>query len=130
MTAVGTVHLVINPVAGGGSARDGQSTFDKLLILLASANVTVTESHVMPLLAASGYTVKSYETQSIGDAATIARDITQECPVSSQEEARTVILAGGDGTMHELMEGIYDLEAEGKGGGRWNLIMIPVGTVS
>jgi diacylglycerol kinase family enzyme len=80
-------------------------------------------------LEASGYAIKSYETQNVGDAARIAREISEQPASTAQGGARTVVLAGGDGTMHEFIEGIYSLRGKEAKGERWELVMIPVGTV-
>ncbi|KAI9636782.1 ATP-NAD kinase-like domain-containing protein [Dioszegia hungarica] len=107
-----TVYLVVNPVAGQQTARD------------------FVKSYVKPLLEPSGYSIKAYETQSVGDAARIAREISEQPASTAQGGARTVVLAGGDGTMHEFIEGIYSLGGKEAKGERWELVMIPVGTAN
>lgn len=95
-----------------------------------AADQAVVKSYVKPLLEPSGYSIKAYETQSVGDAARIAREISEQPASTAQGGARTVVLAGGDGTMHEFIEGIYSLGGKEAKGERWELVMIPVGTVS
>lgn len=73
--------------------------------------------------------MKTYETQREGDAARIAREIGDVSAGKGSDSVLTVLLAGGDGTAHEFIEGIYGLKGKGKGGVKWNLVILPLGTV-
>lgn len=49
-----------------------------------------------------------------------------------KDEPIVVIVIGGDGTTHELIEGVtvdYQAGNEEQGWGRWELIVLPFGTV-
>lgn len=76
----------------------------------------------MPLLdSIAGVTYNIHTTQSPGDAGRIGRMIKLE-----HSPPYRVIIAGGDGTAHEMMEGVF-----GDGGdvGKWFLAVLPLGTV-
>lgn len=73
-------------------------------------------AHVLPLLDKHGLAYKIHKTASPNDAASIARTI------ASEPSPHKVIVAGGDGTSHELMEGITS--------GRWELVILPLGTAN
>lgn len=58
------------------------------------------------------------------DAGRIGLDILKSIPENGEVN---VIIAGGDGTAHELIEGVAQ---SGKSLNKWNLIILPLGTVS
>jgi diacylglycerol kinase family enzyme len=70
----------------------------------------------------------SYITNAPKDAGRIGQDIVraQEQP----EEPIKVVVAGGDGTAHELIEGIVGLSGQPAKNRIWQLIILPLGTVS
>ena len=78
---------------------------------------------------------KTYHTESVCDAGRIGREIltTMDDRTESTSPIVSVMIAGGDGTMHEMIEGI--LEAVRQGGetarlGRWEIVILPLGTAS
>jgi diacylglycerol kinase family enzyme len=49
---------------------------------------------------------------------------------SGERTKNSVVVAGGDGTAHELIEGILEgVREKGTDIGRWELIILPLGTV-
>lgn len=82
---------------------------------------SVVETHVVPLLAAVGEAYKVYTTSGVNDAGRTGQDIQ-----AGHDGTPKVIIAAGDGTAHELMEGIFKGEVVGK----WELAVLPMGTVS
>ncbi|WVR09054.1 hypothetical protein IAU60_006115 [Kwoniella sp. DSM 27419] len=102
-----TVHVVVNPAAGHGKAP------------------AFVEEHVESLLATLEIPYKLYTTAAPLDAGEIARSIYDALSPSSGESRVPVILAGGDGTAHEFMEGVL-----GQDGVTWDLIPLPLGTAN
>ncbi len=91
----------------------------------------VVEVNVIPLLAAAGLSARTHETAKVGDAARIARLISSECVKAGQNgSACKVVIAGGDGTAHEFIEGIYEDGYMRGVRSRWELALLPLGTVS
>jgi diacylglycerol kinase family enzyme len=70
----------------------------------------------------------SYTTSGPKDAGRIGQEIASGN--MSQEEPIRVIVAGGDGTAHELIEGIVSLPGHSGSNRTWQLIILPLGTVS
>jgi len=67
-----------------------------------------------------------YLTKAEKDAGNIGRQIR----TSSRGEEVKVIIAGGDGTAHAMIEGILeDVDPDKQRIGRWELIVLPLGTV-
>ena len=84
---------------------------------------SVVDEHVVPLLDALNVQSKVHLT----DAPLHAGDIGVELLGSAQDgQELDVIVAGGDGTAHELIEGVVSC---GRPIGRWNLVILPLGTV-
>jgi len=83
------------------------------------------ENYVLPLLADVGIPYEIHHTTGVRDAGRIGRSILS----TSTETERTVIIAGGDGTAHEMIEGNLEAVREGKKLGRWELVVLPLGTV-
>ena len=107
-------HIIVNPIAGGRRARKNLEIVKRLL---AERGV--------------GYTV--YETSGAGDAKEIAARLTArdeagqaaEAALTQTENLRPVplelVVVGGDGTLHEVLNGISDPSA-------CRLGLIPSGT--
>ena len=70
----------------------------------------------------------SYTTSGPKDAGRIGQEIPNEN--RSEGEPIKVIVAGGDGTAHELIEGIVSLPGHSGSNRTWQLIILPLGTVS
>ena len=88
----------------------------------------VVNEQVIPLLQSQGVGHTYHETQSPGDAGVIGTTILKATP---RGEAVSVVMAGGDGTAHELIEGVM-AHAHGQAEahiGRWELAILPLGTV-
>lgn len=81
----------------------------------------------MPILKALHRPYEVHTTKSPRDAGAIAVEILH---TSKEDESITVVVAGGDGTAHELIEGVCHLAEGGKPSGRWELIILPLGTAS
>jgi diacylglycerol kinase family enzyme len=79
---------------------------------------------VIKLLKALEISFDVHTTSAPRDAGSIGIKILQTLPEGADV---TVITAGGDGTAHELIEGLVQ---SGKSYGRWNLVILPLGTVS
>ncbi|KAL7421279.1 hypothetical protein Q5752_004164 [Cryptotrichosporon argae] len=105
MSAPKVFHLIVNPAAGHGFAP----TF-------------VTE-HVAPLLTRLSHPYELHTTSAPLDAGAIGARIAAAAagwPVK-------VIVAGGDGTAHELIEGLYQSGLEL---GEWSIAVLPLGTAN
>lgn len=84
----------------------------------------VVEENVLPLLSSRGLSCKIHET----DASTSGSGSIAHAILADRGEGSTkVIIAGGDGTAHELIDGVL---ASDSSLGRWKLIVLPLGTVS
>jgi diacylglycerol kinase family enzyme len=89
--------------------------------------VVVTEK-VVPLLDKLGLHHTAYTTQAPKDAGRIGQEILASHDSSS--EPIKVIVAGGDGTAHELIEGVVGLPFKSDNvKTTWQLIILPMGTV-
>lgn len=84
------LHLIVNPAAGARRA------------LPFARNV------VLPLLEAAGVETKLHETEGVEDAARIARELSR----GSQAGIRNIAVVGGDGTVHEVLNGLLMVEGE------------------
>lgn len=78
-------HIIYNPVAGKGKSERFRSSIEKLLL------ETKTD-----------YTF--YETQKNRDAVEIARSLTEK----NSDDFLDIVAMGGDGTLHEVLNGIKD----------------------
>jgi YegS/Rv2252/BmrU family lipid kinase len=92
--------LVVNPVAGGRTTR-----FQKKIEDLLRERVSLT----------------SFTTRGKGDAFTFAKE---------NPDTDLMVVAGGDGTFNEVINGIFSSEARASGGKLPPLALIPVGTVN
>ena len=91
--------------------------------------ITVVADNVIPLLDQLGLHHNSYITNAPKDAGRIGKDIAEK--QRDIAEAINVVVAGGDGTAHELIEGIVGLPGNSASSSRvWHLIILPLGTVS
>jgi diacylglycerol kinase family enzyme len=86
------------------------------------------QEHVVTLLNRLQEPHKVWTTTAPRHAGDIARTILSE--VADRAGVVKVVVAGGDGTAHELIEGIKSsgLQA-GSPGIRWELVILPLGTV-
>ncbi|ORY33148.1 ATP-NAD kinase-like domain-containing protein [Naematelia encephala] len=102
-------HLIVNPAAGHGKAPE------------------FVQNHVVPLLHHLGIAFELHETKGVRDAGRIGAEIltTTSFPVK-------VVIAGGDGTAHEMIEGVLKAERDKKDQalGRWELVILPLGTAN
>ena len=90
--------------------------------------MSVVDEHVIPLLKALNVEYRIHRTTGIRDAGRIGRLILAES--GDSVEKISVVVAGGDGTAHELIEGVLEGVREGKTEiGRWELVILPLGTV-
>lgn len=88
--------------------------------------MSVVKDKVLPVLSERHLTYKIHETDaSTSGSGSIARDIVSDCGESTAPTK--VIVAGGDGTAHELIDGVLSSPSRL---GRWELIVLPLGTVS
>lgn len=83
------------------------------------------DDHVLPLLGHFNLPVEVHETSGVRDTGRIGRGILSK----SSETKVTVVIAGGDGTAHEMIEGVLEGVREGSMLGRWELAILPLGTV-
>lgn len=101
-SSVRRLHVVINPASGGRSAE--QILVDEVHPLISNHS------------AAAGHRVIEYRTQCEGDAARIGREILaaeKECGGGTSRETAILIAAlGGDGTTHELLNGLVEVSTE------------------
>ncbi len=95
-----TLHVIVNPAAGGGRAGRRWPTY--------AAEI-----------ARHGYDVKPSFTTGPGDATTSARQL-------AVEGARTIVCVGGDGTANEIINGLIDADQPVNPDTR--LALIPCGT--
>lgn len=81
----------------------------------------------MPLLNALEIPFEVWTTTGVNDAGRIGREILAQAGPGAGERKVTVVVAAGDGTAHELMDGVF-----GAGGeiGKWEIAVLPMGTVS
>jgi len=86
---------------------------------------SVVEKNVIPLLVHLGLQHVIHTTSGVRDAGRIGRSILKVETLSK----KTVIIAGGDGTAHEMIEGILEAVRGGSKLGRWGLVILPLGTV-
>lgn len=103
------ISLIVNPAAGARQA----SAF--------------TQNVVLPLLKLAGIRATLHETEEEEDAARIAREIleNEECP------DKVLCVLGGDGTVHEVLNGLLIREGELKGPeGDVEMILMYVVTIS
>lgn len=87
--------------------------------------LVVTDS-VLPLLTSRGLTYKIHET----DAASSGSGSIARAIMADRSDPTRVIVAGGDGTAHELIDGVLSSGSGSGSVGRWDLVVLPLGTVS
>lgn len=105
--------------------------------------LSVLNEHIIPILNHFQQSYRVYPTTAPLHAGEIGRSILDSRrelekgggPVvgGERDEPNVVIVVGGDGTAHELIEGVaidQQAENEDQGWGRWELIVLPFGTVS
>ena len=91
--------------------------------------VSVIDERAIPLLKAVRAKYELHTTSGPKDAGRLGQKLLSDAP-SPAKEPLTVIVAGGDGTAHELIEGVLDGQMDGQRGcGRWELVILPCGTV-
>jgi hypothetical protein len=100
--------LLSNPVAGSG----GGPAF--------------IAQHVLPLLNRKGRTYQHVVTQSAGDAGIQAVEYIQNL---SQSEP-IIIVSGGDGTVHEVINGLAQVDVVSNGGLAVEIAILPFGTAN
>lgn len=88
----------------------------------------VVSEHVTPLLDKLGQHYRIWTTTAPKHAGTIAREILSATEDSPSDNPIRVIVAGGDGTAHELVEGALGRDSSSRI--KWELIILPLGTVS
>ncbi|ORY69134.1 hypothetical protein BCR35DRAFT_326432 [Leucosporidium creatinivorum] len=109
-TASSPVHVIINPSAG---ARTASNYAHKVVI---------------PLLELAGAKSEVWKTTKAGDGERVAREILEK---GEGGEERTLLLLGGDGTTHEVLNGLLLKDGElQEGQSRTNLIIVPLGTAN
>jgi diacylglycerol kinase family enzyme len=117
-------HIVVNPAAGHGKAPKCEW---ENCASNAQAECLVVEDNVIPLLDRLELQYMSYTTNAPKDAGRIGQEIASG--QKTIEGPLKVIVAGGDGTAHELIEGIVGLGDKPEIR-KWELIILPLGTVS
>ncbi|TXT09060.1 hypothetical protein VHUM_02534 [Vanrija humicola] len=107
-------HVIVNPIAGTGSAP-------KFI-----------NDHVCSLLERLGIQADVHVTESVKDAGRIGRDIVLErIDAPPQDGVTRVVVGGGDGTAHEFIEGVLAaVEEKGVPLGKWALVTLPLGTAN
>lgn len=120
-------HIVVNPIAGHGRAKDCMSKRRVARIVLTKP---VVQEHVTPLLDNLAQPYRIWTTTAPKHAGEIAQEILRTRPSDSLETPVRVIIAGGDGTAHELIEGVLEKASAGSPAVGWELIILPLGTVS
>jgi diacylglycerol kinase family enzyme len=140
----GPIHLIVNPASGSRKAPEcewsctihshcSHHNFHSA----ADQALAVIENHVEPLLHHLGLQYDLHETDKEGDGSRIGQRLLKARradTASEKGEVWTLIVAGGDGTAHELIEGILSGEtktthSEARDIGRWELVILPLGTV-
>ncbi|WWC91196.1 uncharacterized protein L201_006138 [Kwoniella dendrophila CBS 6074] len=97
------LHIIVNPVAGHGKASE------------------FTDGTIVPILQHLSIPYQIHTTSSPGNAGMIGRNI-----ISKQNtNVYKVAIVGGDGTFHEFIEGVNELQ-----GIRWEVILLPFGTAN
>ncbi|CAD6570227.1 MAG: hypothetical protein TREMPRED_005672 [Tremellales sp. Tagirdzhanova-0007] len=104
----GLVHILVNPAAGHGHAPE------------------FVDHHVLPLLRYLEIPFELHETTGVNDAGRIGQLIHTSNPLVNH----TVIIAGGDGTAHEMIEGVLADHEHKTRLGRWDLVILPLGTAN
>lgn len=156
------LHIIVNPAAGQGKGPACKPSLFHLecvsnnpflyLLFFSPAPlhshdvwpfISVLDEHIIPILNHFRQSYKVYPTTAPLHAGEIGRSILDSHrelgkggePIAGGErdEPNVVIIIGGDGTAHELIEGVtvdQQAENEDQGWGRWELIVLPFGTVS
>lgn len=120
-------HIVVNPAAGHGKAPQCEWR-QRCERQGALADIIVVEDNVIPLLDRLELQYTSYTTKAPKGAGRIGKEIASGHATTS--EPIKVIVAGGDGTAHELIEGIVGLGDKPEISRTWELVILPLGTVS
>lgn len=93
-----------------------------------NADEAVIEEQVIPVLTALKRSFTIHETTGEADGIRLGTELYAS---SSKKDKNVLVIGGGDGTAHEVIEGILKAAREGDGGiGRWELVVLPLGTVS
>ncbi|RSH95218.1 hypothetical protein EHS25_000304 [Saitozyma podzolica] len=114
----GPIHLIVNPASGSRKAPE------------------FIENHVEPLLHHLGLEYDLHKTDTEGDGSRIGQSLQKARQADAPSEKGgvwTLIVAGGDGTAHELIEGILSGETTHSGArdiGRWEVVILPLGTAN
>jgi len=85
ITPVGTMAVIVNPVAGRGLVRQR-------------------EENIVSALRAAGFEFTLFHTQAEGHATELARE-------AAREGFDTIVAVGGDGTVHEVAAGMWESNA-------------------
>jgi len=100
--------VIYNPVCGDGTAK------------------SFIDTSVLPLLNKHGkYVDKITPTSGVGDAGTLVFDF-----IKSQHGPVTVVLASGDGTLHEIINSLSLKGAKAGPGARLHFVLVPCGTAN
>ena len=95
--------IVTNPVCGAGNSQD------------------VCSQTILPACTLLGFTCKSFETRSENDAGRIASELFSK----RDDSLTTVIVLGGDGTLHEFLQGVPSTHSP-----KIDFVLIPTGTAN
>lgn len=88
-TRVRWIEVVVNPTSGSALGQE------------------LAEKHVEPLLRSAGCRVRVRTTQSATDGVRIGGEIARDWLCCNDERALDIVSIGGDGTTHELLNGLY-----------------------
>lgn len=105
------IEVVVNPTAGAG------------------LGTALVESHVKPLLEGLGATVRVHRTESEGDGKRIGSHLLTS---HSSRDYLDIVLVGGDGTTHEVLNGLYlpDIKDPFPVAPAIRLAVVPAGTAN
>lgn len=120
-----TIHIVLNPTAGSAKGRECKlSNVDQPQAQTQTS--TVVDTDIIPLLEKQNRSYETHVTRSERDGVRIGAEIAS-IGGSHSDPNREVIIVGGDGTAHEVIEGICSRQVAD--GPSYNLTIIPAGTV-
>ncbi|ODO09595.1 hypothetical protein I350_03202 [Cryptococcus amylolentus CBS 6273] len=107
------LHIIVNPAAGAGNGPQ------------------FIKNHVAPLLDHLNVPFQIHTTEAPAHAGDLGLAILSAHQAAGTLEPIRVIVVGGDGTTHELIEGLQgSVNDEGKGSARWELLILPFGTAN
>ncbi|WVQ81096.1 hypothetical protein IAT38_003218 [Cryptococcus sp. DSM 104549] len=110
-----TINIIVNPAAGHGQGPQ------------------FVDTHVLPLIKHFSRPYQIHRTTAPLHAGEIGREIRAG---AKEGERLVVVVVGGDGTAHELIEGVLEGKTGTGGGekkdgvGRWELVILPFGTAN